>query len=56
MAPSIAREWGLSPSTMGPIFSSALVGLMIGYLVLSPLADRIGTAGWSSPRPLRSAC
>jgi AAHS family 4-hydroxybenzoate transporter-like MFS transporter len=42
MAPSIAREWGLSPSAMGPVFSSALVGLMIGYLVLSPLADRIG--------------
>jgi AAHS family 4-hydroxybenzoate transporter-like MFS transporter len=42
MAPSIAREWGLSPSAMGPVFSSALVGLMIGYLVLSPLADRFG--------------
>jgi AAHS family 4-hydroxybenzoate transporter-like MFS transporter len=42
MAPSIAREWGLSPAAMGPVFSSALVGLMIGYLVLSPLADRFG--------------
>ncbi|GAA5114184.1 MFS transporter [Pseudonocardia adelaidensis] len=42
MAPSIAREWGLSPSAMGPVLSSALVGLMIGYLVLSPLADRFG--------------
>jgi AAHS family 4-hydroxybenzoate transporter-like MFS transporter len=42
MAPAIAREWGLSPAAMGPVFSSALVGLMIGYIVLSPLADRFG--------------
>jgi AAHS family 4-hydroxybenzoate transporter-like MFS transporter len=42
MAPSIAREWQLSPAAMGPVFSSALVGLMIGYLAVSPLADRIG--------------
>jgi MFS transporter, AAHS family, 4-hydroxybenzoate transporter len=42
MAPLIAREWGLSRQLLGPIFSSALVGLMIGYLVLSPLSDRFG--------------
>ena len=42
MAPAIAREWDLPASAMGPVFSSALVGLMIGYLAVSPLADRIG--------------
>ena len=42
MAPSIAREWGLSPAALGPVFSSALVGLMVGYLALSPLSDRFG--------------
>jgi AAHS family 4-hydroxybenzoate transporter-like MFS transporter len=42
MAPYIAKEWGLSRDVLGPIFSSALVGLMIGYLVLSPLSDRFG--------------
>ncbi|MCD2191577.1 MFS transporter [Actinomycetospora soli] len=42
MAPSIAREWGLSAAALGPVFSSALVGLMVGYLVLSPLAERVG--------------
>jgi MFS transporter, AAHS family, 4-hydroxybenzoate transporter len=42
MAPHIAKEWGLSQAVLGPIFSSALVGLMVGYLVLSPLSDRFG--------------
>jgi MFS transporter, AAHS family, 4-hydroxybenzoate transporter len=42
MAPLIAKEWGLSRQLLGPIFSSALLGLMIGYIVLSPLSDRLG--------------
>jgi AAHS family 4-hydroxybenzoate transporter-like MFS transporter len=42
IAPRIAREWGLSRELLGPIFSSALIGLMVGYLVLSPLSDRFG--------------
>ncbi len=42
MAPHIAEEWNLPRSMLGPIFSAALVGLMIGYLFLSPLSDRFG--------------
>ena len=42
MAPLIAKEWNLSRELLGPIFSSALTGLMVGYLVLSPLSDRFG--------------
>jgi MFS transporter, AAHS family, 4-hydroxybenzoate transporter len=42
MAPQIAKEWGLSREVLGPIFSSALTGLMVGYLLLSPLSDRFG--------------
>jgi MFS transporter, AAHS family, 4-hydroxybenzoate transporter len=42
MAPMIAHEWNLSVQLLGPIFSSALVGLMLGYLLLSPLSDRLG--------------
>jgi MFS transporter, AAHS family, 4-hydroxybenzoate transporter len=42
MAPAIAKEWHLGKAALGPIFSSALVGLMIGYLALSPLSDRFG--------------
>jgi AAHS family 4-hydroxybenzoate transporter-like MFS transporter len=41
-APLIAKEWGLSREVLGPIFSSALTGMMVGYLVLSPLSDRFG--------------
>ncbi|TAK47217.1 MAG: MFS transporter [Xanthobacteraceae bacterium] len=41
-APLIAKEWGLSQATLGPIFSSGLVGLMVGYLILPPLSDRFG--------------
>ncbi|HEX4249064.1 MAG TPA: MFS transporter, partial [Pseudonocardia sp.] len=42
LAPRIAREWGLSQALLGPIFSAALAGLMVGYLVLAPLSDRFG--------------
>ena len=42
MVPPIAKQWGLSREVLGPIFSSALTGLMVGYLVLSPLSDRFG--------------
>jgi AAHS family 4-hydroxybenzoate transporter-like MFS transporter len=41
-APVIAKEWGLPVASLGPILSAAIVGLMIGYLVLSPLANRVG--------------
>jgi len=41
-APLIARDFQLSRAVLGPVFSSALVGLMVGYLALSPLADRYG--------------
>ncbi|MFC9556784.1 MFS transporter [Rhodococcus sp. NPDC056960] len=42
VAPAIAREWGLPVSSLGPIFSAAIVGLMVGYLCLAPLAQRSG--------------
>jgi AAHS family 4-hydroxybenzoate transporter-like MFS transporter len=42
VAPAVAREWGLSKGALGPVFSAGLFGLMIGALVLGPLADRVG--------------
>ncbi|MCC4254495.1 MFS transporter [Sphingobium naphthae] len=42
MAPHIAEEWDLPRAMLGPIFSAALVGLMVGYLFFSPLSDRFG--------------
>ncbi|MGA7997526.1 MAG: MFS transporter, partial [Bradyrhizobium sp.] len=42
VAPALAREWGLTKGALGPVFSAGLFGLMIGALLLGPLADRIG--------------
>lgn len=42
VGPTIAREWGLSPSQLGVLLSSGLAGMAVGALFLAPLADRIG--------------
>lgn len=40
--PLLAKEWGIPATMTGTIFSSTLVGLMVGYLALSPLSDKFG--------------
>jgi AAHS family 4-hydroxybenzoate transporter-like MFS transporter len=42
VAPFVGEEWGLSQEALGALLSSSLAGLMLGYLFLAPLADRIG--------------
>ena len=42
VAPALAKEWGLTKSVLGPVFSAGLFGLMIGALVFGPLADSVG--------------
>ncbi|RTL56833.1 MAG: MFS transporter [Rhodocyclaceae bacterium] len=42
IVPVIAKEWHVTKAELGPIFSLGLAGLMVGFLVLSPLSDRIG--------------
>jgi AAHS family 4-hydroxybenzoate transporter-like MFS transporter len=41
-APSIAKSIGVSMASFGPIFAIGQAGVMIGALVLGPLADRCG--------------
>jgi AAHS family 4-hydroxybenzoate transporter-like MFS transporter len=42
VAPALAKEWHLTKADLGPVFSAGLFGLMIGALLMGPLADRIG--------------
>jgi MFS transporter, AAHS family, 4-hydroxybenzoate transporter len=42
MVPLIAKEWQLPHHLIGPVLTSALAGLLVGYLFLSPLSERLG--------------
>ena len=42
VAPIMANAFGIKIATFGPIFSANLVGMMIGAMVIGPLADRVG--------------
>ena len=41
-APDIARQWNLSPATLGVVFSVGLIGMAVGATLLAPFADVIG--------------
>lgn len=41
-APDISSQWGLGPGALGTVFAAGLCGVMLGSLLLAPLADRIG--------------
>ena len=42
VAPAIASDWHLSSATFGPIFAAALLGSIVGGMLLGSLADRFG--------------
>lgn len=42
VAPAIKQAWQLAPEVFGPIFSASLFGMVIGSLLLSAVADRVG--------------
>lgn len=42
IAPQITRLWHVPNSTLGTILSADMVGLLLGYLFLSPLSARFG--------------
>jgi benzoate transport len=41
-APAIAEDLNLGPKTLGFVFSSGLIGMAIGAILLAPFADRFG--------------
>lgn len=42
VVPAIAQDWGLEKSAFGPVFSANLLGLTIGSLAVTQIADRVG--------------
>jgi MFS family permease len=41
-APAIAKAWAIGPDVLGTVFSSGLIGMTLGTLLIAPYADRIG--------------
>jgi MFS transporter, AAHS family, 4-hydroxybenzoate transporter len=42
VAPALTQDWHIDPSALGPIFGAGLLGMLLGSMLLSILADRIG--------------
>ncbi|TLG82331.1 aromatic acid/H+ symport family MFS transporter, partial [Pseudomonas edaphica] len=42
VVPALAQEWGVEKAAFGPVFSANLLGLTVGALAITPLADRFG--------------
>src|ERR1700680_1416963 len=42
IAPQITRLWHIPNSTLGPILTADMVGLLLGYLFVSPLSAHFG--------------
>lgn len=42
VAPALTREWGIQPAQLGPVFGAGNLGVLIGQLSFTVLADRIG--------------
>jgi AAHS family 4-hydroxybenzoate transporter-like MFS transporter len=42
LVPSLIKDWNVSRAVLGPVLSATLVGIGIGAMLVSPVADRIG--------------
>jgi MFS family permease len=41
-APALTSDWHIDPAALGPIFGAGLLGMLVGSMLLSILADRVG--------------
>ena len=41
-APLVAQEWGVDPATLGVLLAAGLVGMGLGAVLISPMADVLG--------------
>jgi AAHS family 4-hydroxybenzoate transporter-like MFS transporter len=42
VAPTLSQAWGLDRSALGPVFGAGIAGILLGSLLIGPLADRFG--------------
>src|SRR6201984_405004 len=42
VAPALTQDWHIDPAALGPVFGAGLLGMLLGSMVLSILADRAG--------------
>src|SRR3954470_23637397 len=42
VAPALTNDWGLARGALRTVFSSGVLGVAIGALIIGPLADRFG--------------
>ncbi|WP_338822858.1 aromatic acid/H+ symport family MFS transporter [Bradyrhizobium septentrionale] len=42
VAPAIIEAWGVDKASLGPVFGAGLLGMLLGSLLFSLLADRLG--------------
>jgi AAHS family 4-hydroxybenzoate transporter-like MFS transporter len=42
VAPTIIQDWKIAPPLLGPVFGASNLGLLVGQLSFTMLADRIG--------------
>ena len=41
-APSLAKEWALTPGSLGPVLSASLIGILFGSAIFGWVGDRYG--------------
>lgn len=42
VAPTLSQQWMIEPQNLGLLFSAGLTGMVMGALLLSPFADKLG--------------